>query len=404
MAAFWITLLALAALATNAWWWWRSRRSYEELTRANERAEDWKIQCEGARADNQAQLAALLNSMNEGVLVADTACRVRLVNRALQEDFLLKNGLAGRSLVEVFRSPELQSLVSQVEDKVVEAEIPFELPGGTKRTYHTHATIYRNSQNTPQGVILVFHDLTQIKRLENLRQEFVANVSHELRTPLSMIKGCVETLLDGAKDEPVAQEKFLRIIERHADRLTFLIEDLLILSQLESGRVEFNFKQMELAPAVKRVIDDLALKAGARNVALDNQIPAGVQVCADANRLLQVFYNLVENAIKYGRMNGKVLVGARPEGEGQVLVWVKDDGPGMPPEAVQRVFERFYRADKSRSREQGGTGLGLAIVKHIVQAHHGKVWAESQINQGATFFFTLPIKEFASEESATPAP
>jgi two-component system, OmpR family, phosphate regulon sensor histidine kinase PhoR len=390
MSAAWITLLLAAAAALNGWWWWRGRRWREEGELARERAEDWKEQCAQARADNQAQLAALLDSMNEGVLVVDTASRVRLINRALQEDFQLKDEVIGRSLVEVFRVPELRTLVEQVGEAATEAEIHFKMPDGVKQTYHTHATIYRNSQNAPQGVILVFHDLTRLKRLENLRQEFVANVSHELRTPLSMIKGCVETLIDGAKNDPEARDRFLGIIERHADRLTFLIEDLLILSQLESGRVEFNFQHMELGPAVKRVLDDLAMKASKRKVTLENQIAPDLVVCADLNRLLQVFYNLVENAIKYGRAEGQVSVGARAEGDNELLIWVKDDGPGMPPEAVQRVFERFYRADKSRSREQGGTGLGLAIVKHIVQAHHGKVWVESQLGQGSTFFFTLP--------------
>ena len=393
MATVWIILVAAAALAALFWWWRRYRGLRDDWERERQAAADAKDQCAQIRADNQAQVAALLDSMSEGVLVLDTTHRIRLINRVLQDDFNLSGPIPGRPLIEIFRIPELQDLVARVGDTMTETHIQLRTSQGEQRTFHTHATLYRNSQGVPQGTILVFHDLTRLKRLENLRQEFVANVSHELRTPLSMIKGCVETLLHGAKDDPAARDRFLQIIERHSDRLTFLIEDLLILSQLESGRVEFNFQPLDLALLVKRVLDDLSVKAAQHRVALDNQVPADIAVHADANRLQQVFFNLVENAIKYGRGDGKVTVGTSPGGENQVTVWVKDDGPGLPPEAVGRVFERFYRADKARSREQGGTGLGLAIVKHIVQAHHGRVWVESQLGQGATFYFTLPRRD-----------
>ena len=393
MATVWIIVVAVVALAAQGWWWWRYRGLRDAWERERRAAADWKDQCAQARADNQVQLAALLDSMTEGVLVLDTTHRIRLINRVLQDDFSLSGPLAGRPLIEIFRIPELRDLVARVGDTMTETHIELRTPRGEPRTFHTHATIYRDSHGVPQGTILVFHDLTRLKRLENLRQEFVANVSHELRTPLSMIKGCVETLLHGAKDDAAARDRFLQIIERHSDRLTFLIEDLLILSQLESGRVEFNFQSLDLALLVKRVLDDLGVKAAQRRVALENRVPANLAVHADANRLQQVFFNLVENAIKYGRPEGNVTVGTSPGEENQLTVWVRDDGPGLPPEAVGRVFERFYRADKSRSREQGGTGLGLAIVKHIVQAHHGRVWVESQLGQGATFYFTLPRRD-----------
>jgi two-component system phosphate regulon sensor histidine kinase PhoR len=240
------------------------------------------------------------------------------------------------------------------------------------------------------GAILVFHDLTRVRQLENTRQEFVANVSHELRTPLSLIKGYVETLIDGAKDDPEVATRFLQTIEKHTDRLTYLIEDLLTISRLESGQVVMNVQSFELRPVVQRVFDDLHARAVEKQARLVNAIPEGLKLRADADRLQQVFFNLVDNAIKYGPAGGRVEVGARSRDDGTVEVWVRDNGPGIPAEAKERVFERFYRLDRARSRDQGGTGLGLAIVKHIVQSHHGEVWVESELEKGATFHFTLP--------------
>jgi two-component system phosphate regulon sensor histidine kinase PhoR len=236
---------------------------------------------------------------------------------------------------------------------------------------------------------MVFHDLTRLRNLEKVRQEFVANVSHELRTPLSMIKGCAETLLDGAKDDPAVATKFLQTIERHSNRLSLLIEDLLTISQLESGGVTPNARPVAMRAAVAKVFEDFTTRAAARQVTLVNQMPE-LTAQADADRLQQVLSNLVDNAIKYGRTEGTVTVAGCALNDGFVEVHVQDDGPGLPVEAVERVFERFYRVDKARSREQGGTGLGLSIVKHIVQAHGGKAWVKSEPGKGAAFFFTLP--------------
>jgi two-component system phosphate regulon sensor histidine kinase PhoR len=243
---------------------------------------------------------------------------------------------------------------------------------------------------TQRGSILVFHDLTRLKQLESTRQEFVANVSHELRTPLSLIKGFVETLLDGAKNDPELSTRFLHTIEKHTDRLTYLIEDLLTISRLESGQIVMNRHEVGLQEEVAQVIDDLQARAADKNTSLRNEIPADLQARADTDRLQQVLFNLVENAIKYGRTEGTVTIGGKVNEDSKAELWVKDDGPGIPPESKERIFERFYRVDRARSRETGGTGLGLAIVKHIVQAHGGEVWVKSELGQGATFFFTLP--------------
>ena len=265
-----------------------------------------------------------------------------------------------------------------------------ELLAENRRYLQANATLVAGAVGARRGALFVFHDITRLRELERTRQEFVANVSHELRTPLSMIKGYTETLLDGAKDEPERATRFLQIIDRHADRLNFLIDDLLAISKLESGQMPLNRQPIDLRTLAGRAIDQFAARAMERSVTLANEVVEGLSADVDADRLDQVFVNLVDNALKYGRAGGRVTVSGRAVAEGMIELAVQDDGPGIPPEAQARVFERFYRVDKARSREQGGTGLGLAIVKHIVQAHGGKAWVRSEPGCGATFLFSLP--------------
>ena len=262
------------------------------------------------------------------------------------------------------------------------------LPGDPEKWLQINAAAISNVERRRLGTVLVFHELTRLKKLERTRADFVANVSHELRTPLSLIKGYAETLLDGAKDNPEVSGKFLLAIDRNARRLDFLIQDLLTISALESGRVALNLQPVTPRALAEKVLSDLKSRADARRVQLVNALP-DLTVQADADRLEQVLGNLLDNAVKYGREGGTVTVGGRPTDEGKIELFVRDDGPGIPAEALERVFERFYRVDKARSREQGGTGLGLAIVKHIVQSHGGTVWAKSEVGAGATFYFTL---------------
>ena len=280
-------------------------------------------------------------------------------------------------------------MVSALDSHKRVLDFELRLPGPNERWLEINAAAIFNGHGRRHGTVLVFHDLTRLKQLESARQEFVANVSHELRTPLSLIKGYVETLLDGAQNNPEVASKFLQTIDRNAERLRLLIEDLLTISELESGRVRLTLQAVALAPVVSKVLEDFKARAQAKEVKLINQAP-DLAVRADTDRLEQVLGNLVDNAIKYGRPQGSVTVGASARVGGQVEVFIQDDGPGIPPEALERVFERFYRVDKARSREQGGTGLGLAIVKHIVQSHGGRAWATSQVGHGATFYFTLP--------------
>ena len=369
---------------------WKKRWHQRERLIANELSE-LRARHELALAQSTAQQQALFNSMVEGLLLLDPAGRVVISNHALEKLFGIQADIRGKTVIEAFRLHELTAVVERLpaEKKVRDYELT--LPGLEERILQVNASLITAEDAEPHGSLLVFHDLTRLKQLENTRQEFVANVSHELRTPLSLIKGYVETLLDGAKDDPAVSTKFLQTIERHADRLTYLIEDLLTISKLESGQVALSVQSVALAGLVDNVLQDLHSRAAEKNVTLQNQIAPGILVPADADRLQQVFSNLITNAIKYGRAEGKVIISAQPR-DSCIEVKVEDDGPGIPPDALERVFERFYRVDKARSRDHGGTGLGLAIVKHIVQRHGGDVWATSQVGEGSIFFFTLPVK------------
>lgn len=365
-----------------------ARRKFRNADHQTRRElESLKFQLESQSGEARAREQAIFNSMIEGVLLLDEQGRVQLANRAFNRLFDLTSDIRGKTLLEIVRHHELPELLKQIaaEKQIVDYE--FKISGPAERCLQMNAAALTDGNGQCRGTILVFHDLTRLKQLERTREEFVANVSHELRTPLSLIKGYTETLLDGAKDNPELTARFLKTIQRNAERLQFLIEDLLTISELESGRLKMNLQQIALRPLVDRTLEDLKPQANARNVTLRNELPE-LTAHADANRLQQVFGNLVGNAIRYGRAEGTVVICGRLI-DGAVELCVRDDGPGIPIESLERVFERFYRADKARSREQGGTGLGLSIVKHIVQSHGGKVWVKSEPGKGAAFFFTL---------------
>ena len=381
-----LTALSLAALA-GLHLWWRGRFA---RARQAARIEVKALQDEQRRAilQNQTQQEVLFNSMVEGLLLLDERGRIQLANRAFADLFGVTLDIRGRTLMEALRLHELADLVNSLDSQKQVLGYELKLAGPGERWLQINAAAIFNGHGRRHGTVLVFHDLTRLKQLESARQEFVANVSHELRTPLSLIKGYVETLLDGARDNPEVSTKFLQTIDRNAERLKLLIEDLLTISELESGRVKLSLQALPLSPLIAKVFEDFKARAAAKSMKLINQAPE-LSVSADADRLEQVLGNLVDNAIKYGRAKGTVTVGGSAKDGGQVEVFVQDDGPGMPPEALERVFERFYRVDKARSRDQGGTGLGLAIVKHIIQSHGGRVWATSEVGRGTTFYFAL---------------
>ena len=389
-------LVIVAGAALHLWWRQRFRQAQQQA-----QSELLKLQESHDRAAHQVQTQqeALFDSMAEGLLLLDENGRVQLANRAFNRLFGVTGEIRSRTIIEALRLHELVELVDTLaaQKQVLGRELKLSRPN--ELWLQVNGSAIFDGAGRPRGTVLVFHDLTRIKQLERTRQEFVANVSHELRTPLSLIKGYVETLLDGAKDNPEIAGKFLQTIERNAERLKLLIEDLLTISELESGRVKLTLQSLPLRGPVEKVLTDFKAPAAARQIELVNQVP-DLRVRADADRLEQVLCNLVDNAIKYGRSGGRIIVNARKSDTAQIEVSVQDDGPGIPQEAIERVFERFYRVDKARSREQGGTGLGLSIVKHIIQSHGGKVWARSEFGQGATFFFTLPQDSVTISEPA----
>ncbi len=379
-------LLAAALLVLHLRWRQNCLRIQAQGSAALDRLREQQRQ---QAAQIQTRQETLFNSMVEGLLLLDPQGRIQLANRAFGELFEVATDVRGMTVLEVLRQHELTGLLARVEAERQVLGYQLKLGGFADRSVEINAAGILGQDGEGQGTVLVFHDLTRLKLLERTREEFVANVSHELRTPLSLIKGYVETLIDGARDNPEVCLRFLQTIHRNAERLHFLIEDLLIISELESGRVTLNVEELPLVPLVDRVLEDFKNQARSKNVTLTNAVAQGV-VRADANRLHQVLGNLVGNAIKYGRNDGHVTLSAAPAALGLIEVCVQDDGPGIAPESLERVFERFYRVDKARSREQGGTGLGLSIVKHIVQNHGGRVWAKSEPGKGSSFFFTLP--------------
>jgi len=383
-----ILALVAAAAAIGVHLLWR-KRAVRLQRQAQAEIEELRRRQQQTTIDAKAQQQVLFNSMLEGLLLLDRNRKIYLANRAFKNLFGLKGEMRGKTVMEVLRLHELADLVERAEAEKQVFDYELRLPELNERRLQVNAAVISNSAGEREGTILVFHDLTRLKQLERTREEFVANVSHELRTPLSLIKGYVETLLDGAREKPEVAEHFLRIIARNAERLDLLIQDLLTISALESGRVQFNLQPVQVRAVAEKVFADLKTRAGAKEVALRNELP-DLAANADENRLEQVLANLVDNAIKYGRTQGKVVLGGKNLDGGKIEVFVQDDGPGIPHESLDRVFERFYRVDKARSREQGGTGLGLSIVKHIVQNHGGEVWAKSDPGKGATFFFTLP--------------
>jgi two-component system phosphate regulon sensor histidine kinase PhoR len=390
----WILLTALCVIGWVATFVWASRNSHE-LRREIDHQRKLRAEVEAKQyrevASRHAEQEALFNSMIEGVLLLDRDGKIRLINRAFEAIFAIQTNIRGQTSIEALRLHELEDLLKILEAGTVHLSRTLTLPGLEGRELRVNGAVVLDRDGQRQGTILVFHDVTRLKQLENTRQEFVANVSHELRTPLSLIKGYVETLIDGAKDNPAVAMKFLQTIEKHADRLTFLIEDLLTIARLESGQIVLNFQMVPPRSIAQRVLDDLQTKADSKSIVLKNQVPESLVARADTDRIQQVISNLVDNAIKYSYPESEVILSGRLADD-MVEITVHDEGPGIPAESTERIFERFYRVDKARSREQGGTGLGLAIVKHIVQSHGGQVWVKTKVGKGSGFYFTLPVK------------
>jgi two-component system, OmpR family, phosphate regulon sensor histidine kinase PhoR len=338
---------------------------------------------------------AVLSSMVEGVLAVDTQERVIAVNAAAAR--LLDTTAAeaeGKAIQEVVRNPDLQRVVAETLQgrQPVEADIVMRV-GAEDRDLQANGTLLlgASGDDAAVGAVVVLNDVTRLKRLEAVRRDFVANVSHELKTPVTTIKGFAETLSDGALDDPDAAHRFVRIIAGQADRLNSIIEDLLALSTLEQSIDSplLQLDEADLCDVVAVALDVVGPKAEAKGVTLRELCPGRLLATVSPPLLEQAVVNLVDNAVKYSPAGAAVEVAVEEAGD-EVVISVTDEGPGVPREHLPRLFERFYRVDKARSRDLGGTGLGLAIVKHIAQIHGGRVSVESVVGRGSTFRIHLP--------------
>lgn len=350
--------------------------------------------------------ASILRCMIEGVLVVDSKGHILVINDQAKAMFKVPadRDVYGASLLEISRHPDIRFVVDEVlAHNFNQARYSKEMELDDERWFRVNAAILRDGTSTPRGTILVFHNISDIKRLERVRSDLVANVSHELRTPLTAIRGYVETLLYAPPKEAAERQQFLEIIDRHSERLTRLTEDLLTLSDLESGKAQMTLQPTDAAQLVQRVLEIFWERAHKKAIRLLHVVEPGLPlIAADPDRLQQLLINLIDNAVKYTPTGGQVTVAAAKQTESLSLeLSVSDTGPGIPEKDLPRLTERFYRVDKARSRELGGTGLGLAIVKHIVQAHRGELKFESTINKGTTVRVWLPITQREPNQSVS---
>jgi two-component system phosphate regulon sensor histidine kinase PhoR len=355
--------------------------------------------------------SAILRSMVEGVAVIDAQERLVFCNRAFSEILNIDSKSSeGRPLIEVVRNSELTGLIRKALDgeEGLQSDIvtgivlqqSFSVTAApVKALEPTASASHLSRANTafptqkPSGAVVVLHDVTELRRLERVRQDFVANVSHEFKTPLTAIQGFAETLLGGALEDPKNNRRFLEIMRDHANRLARLTDDLLKLARIEAGKLELEFSPVGVIEFIERCAETALMKASRKQITLDIEIPPGLPaVRGDATLLRDVLQNLVDNAIQYTPPCGRIRVSARVNSNSnEMVIEVMDTGIGIPLIDQERIFERFYRVDAARSREAGGTGLGLSIAKHIVDAHGGRLWVESTVGEGSRFSFSIPL-------------
>ncbi len=354
--------------------------------------------------------SAILRSMVEGVAVVDAHEKLVFSNRAFSEILNLDtSAIEGRFLIEVIRHTDLLGLIRRalLGEEGLQTDIAmgivqqrsFSVTATPVQAIETGVSIAHEPVSAgaaqfdakPAGAVVVLHDVTELRRLERVRQDFVANVSHEFKTPLTAIQGFAETLLSGALEDPRNNRRFLEIIRDHATRLAVLTDDLLKLARIEAGKLEVQFVPVQLAEVIERCTETSQLKANRKRIALEVNVPAALPVVhGDASLLRDVVQNLLDNAVQYTPEGGRVRISATA-GSREAVVTVDDTGIGIPLADQERIFERFYRVDAARSREAGGTGLGLSIAKHIVEAHGGRLGVTSQLGHGSVFYFSVPV-------------
>ncbi|MDG4656541.1 ATP-binding protein [Ectobacillus antri] len=351
-------------------------RNLQEMTSAQEMQQD--------------RLHTLIENMGSGMILIDSRGHINLVNRSYREIFRVTDEEYLNSLYyEAFDHKEVIGLVEEIFMTEVKVRKQMLLPIGIERKhFEVYGAPIIGTNHEWKGIILVFHDITELKKLEQMRKDFLANVSHELRTPITSIKGFTETLLDGAMEDRKFREHFLSIILKESDRMQSLIEDLLDLSRIEQQGFQMNMAKVDVKQLIEEIAVILQAKAVDKEMNLRVMIPTSITVMGDAHRLKQIFINLINNAILYTPSGGTIEVSATEE-KNRVRICVSDTGIGISEEEIPRIFERFYRIDKARSRNTGGTGLGLSIVKHLVEAHNGEITVQSTPGKGTMFTIIL---------------
>lgn len=332
-------------------------------------------------------LAAVADGLTQGVIALDGERRIEMLNDAARRMLGVQSSLVGEPLLEFVRVPELRALIERPEDGTAEVALP-----NAPRTLVRAARTWGRA-----GRVLLLEDVTNVRKLELVRRDFIANVSHELRTPVAVIRANAETLMAGAKDDPEIATKLVEGLHRNAERLARLVSDLLDLSRLEAGQYRLEVGPVPVRSVTEQSLSAVEPQAHKRGVTVEVSVPDAIAVNADPKALDQILVNLIDNGVKYARQDGHVWVEAKELGDA-VRIEVRDDGPGIAPKHRERVFERFYRADSGRSRDVGGTGLGLSIVKHLVESMGGAVGVEPNAPRGSIFWLQLPR---AAEQATT---
>lgn len=383
-----------------------SERPQDELSELAEALNETAARLDGVihtLTEERNRSAAILRSMVEGVAVIDAKERMVFCNEAFMEILGpdAANGEGG-TLLEVTRQPELIGIIRRALESGEVASSEVAVGTVAARTFSATAAPVpvrpaagdgpgAVSTAPPQAAVVVLHDITELRRLERARRDFVANVSHEFKTPLTAIQGFAETLLGGALEDRENNRRFLEIIREHAVRLARLTDDLLKLSRIEAGKFDLELRPLKLADVIAPCLETAGFKAAQKGQTLEADIPGDLPlVRGDLSSLSELLQNLLDNAVQYTPRGGRIRVSARAGGE-QAVLTVSDTGIGIPQAEQERIFERFYRVDAARSREAGGTGLGLAIAKHIVESHGGRIWVESAVGEGSQFHFSIPL-------------
>lgn len=375
-----VLLIGFILLAVN------SRRRYWVAARAMEAQFSRVIDALNAEKD---RIRMILDKTDDGLMVVDGDARVQMSNLAASGLLGIEpEDIRGKTIIESTLNHDFSELVG----RVLKTGTPGSLEIRLAAPKDAYINVYAAPLERPAGALIAMHDLTAAMRIDAVRRDFVANVSHEFRNPLASIKAMAETIAVRGQGDPNAAADFAKKIVAEADRLAALSDDLLDLAKIEAGRRPVRMEDFPLSETVARIVGDFGAKAEYKTITLVAEVPEGIRVSADRDAVHQILANLTDNAVRYTRPGGEVSISAANDGD-RVSVRVSDTGIGIPDEELPRIFERFYRVDKARSRESGGTGLGLSIVKHLVEAHAGRIEVRSTLGEGSTFVFTLPSAE-----------